>query len=223
MSKRSYLSITEAFEMVGLTVTEEQINVAEELIDAYVGSFLKFMQHHIIGRATSATANTLTLQTRDRNTFDINYFKWLTIEILSGTGEGQTRTIQSSTKDGVLTVSANFTTTPDATSMYRIYQLGKFPRQCDVQAFSEVPPTEYVKRIPDQIKRAVAYQLEYIAFMGDAYFKDNIPDSYSESVGDYSESKTYSKGAGLGISLLIGSKAKAQLHGFLQRSGRIEL
>jgi len=69
------------------------------------------------GSVSSATSNTLTDNTKDWGT-DI----WVDtyVEITDGTGKGQIRKISSNSSD-TLTVSSNWTTTPDSTSKYRIF------------------------------------------------------------------------------------------------------
>lgn len=68
------------------------------------------------GTATSATANTLSNSAKAWTT---NQWTNQQVRITSGTGAGQIRTISSNTGTQ-LTVSANWTTTPDSTSQYSI-------------------------------------------------------------------------------------------------------
>lgn len=68
------------------------------------------------GTAEAGTVNTLTDNNR---TWTTNEWTGETIEIVSGTGLGQTRTVLSNTATQV-TVSSNWTTNPDTTSVYRI-------------------------------------------------------------------------------------------------------
>lgn len=63
-----------------------------------------------------STTNTLTTG----KTMLLNAWNNYQVRIKSGTGRGQIRTISSNTTTGVLTVSANWTVTPDATSVYVI-------------------------------------------------------------------------------------------------------
>lgn len=223
-SRRRYLTTTDLAEYADITITdtteaEDQISHAEELIDAYVGPQESFIMHTITGRATAGTTSTLTLRLDDQNRFENDYFKWLEVEIIGGTGEGQHRTITGSTKAGVLTVDSTWTA-PDTTSFYKIYQLAKFPRFCDVTYYSEAEPYTYYKQIPDAVKRAVAAQVEYMIDMGSDYFSTDI--KASESIGDYSYSNV---GAGVGSSAsferFIGPKVKALLTGIKNITGRI--
>jgi len=71
------------------------------------------------GTATATSASSLT-DTKKIKEQD-NYWKGGVVEIISGTGSGQSRDITASTQSsGVITVSPDFVTTPDATSEYRI-------------------------------------------------------------------------------------------------------
>lgn len=71
------------------------------------------------GIAVSATASTLVDTKKRKETND--YWKGGVIETLSGTGLGQTRDITGFTQStGTITVSPDWTTTPDATTTYRI-------------------------------------------------------------------------------------------------------
>ncbi len=69
------------------------------------------------GTATSGAAKTLT---DSGASWGINAFAGLTVSIISGTGNGQTKSISSNTAT-VLTVDGNWKTNPDSTSVYEIY------------------------------------------------------------------------------------------------------
>lgn len=71
------------------------------------------------GTATAGAAGSLTDTARRKEADD--YWKGGTIEIVSGTGDAQMRDITGNTQSsGVVTVSPNWETTPDTTSVYRI-------------------------------------------------------------------------------------------------------
>jgi hypothetical protein len=72
------------------------------------------------GTATAGAASTITLEAS--KTMLLNQWANFQIRIISGTGAGQIRTISSNTAgaSSVITVSAAWTTVPDATSVYRI-------------------------------------------------------------------------------------------------------
>lgn len=222
-SRRGYLSQAELEQMANITITDtteadDRISQAEEIIDAYVGAQEKYMVESIKGLAAAGGANSLTLEQSQQNNYDIDYFKLCDIEILGGTGAGQRRKCTGSTKAGVLTVDA-WTTPPDATSFYKITQVGKFPRCEDVVTYTNTGGiTTYYKSIPEAIKRAVAAQIEYVIEMGDAFFAGDKSEMESESIGDYS----YTKGQGVAsIGKLIAPKAKILLKGIFNRTGTL--
>ena len=224
-SRRCYLSQTELAQFADTTVTDtteadDRISQAEEIIDAYVGPQGKFLDYDIYGLAASGASTSLTLESAQQNTYDIDFFKWTEIEIVGGTGVGQRRTVTGSTKEGVLTVAA-WTVTPGATSFYRIYQLGKYPRYRDVITYSTGVPTQYYKQIPEAIKRATAAQVEYIIAMGDNFFKTDQSDKVSESIGDYSYENSASGVGKTGVIKLIAPKARTLLKGYVNRTGQI--
>lgn len=219
-SKRNYVTTSEVdtYTDSAFTATNEMITKAEELIDAYVGYVQKYFQHELIGRATAGASSSITLETDEQNKYEKDYFKWCYVEIVSGTGEGQRRIVSTSSKAGVLTVQTAWDTTPDSDSYYKIYQLGKFPRQEDVDFYSESTPSIYLKSIPEAVKRATCAQVEYMQTMGANYFKSNKGTLESESLGDYS----YTKGQSIGsVDTLIAPKAKDYLKGITVRTGTI--
>lgn len=73
------------------------------------------------GQVISATSNTVTINNRNLSRAS-NYYKDMTIEIVSGQGAGQTRTITASDSGANprLTVSPNWDVIPNNTSVYRI-------------------------------------------------------------------------------------------------------
>lgn len=71
------------------------------------------------GTATSATSSTL-VDTLNRKETD-SYWKGGKLEIISGTGDGQIRDITAFTQStATITVTPDFTTTPDNTSVYKV-------------------------------------------------------------------------------------------------------
>lgn len=227
-SRRGYLSQIELEQFADITIiditeADDRISQAEELIDAYVGSQNKFMGHELLGRVESATNNTITLQTNHKNRFHDNYFKLCEIEIVAGTGVGQRKKITDSAKEsGVITLQSNWTTNPGTTSLYKIHQLGKFPRVQDARLFSETPPSIYFKTVPEAVKRATAAQVAYVIEMGDSYFRGDEVDKISESIGDYSYSKSSPSSPSTGgFAKLISPQAKLLLKGYTNRTGQI--
>lgn len=71
------------------------------------------------GTATAGAASSLTDTVKRKEATD--YWKGGVLEILSGTGVGQIRSVTTNVQStGVISVSPDFTTTPDTTSKYRI-------------------------------------------------------------------------------------------------------
>ena len=221
-SRRNYVTTTEVDELIGSgTSTDLQISEAEEIIDAYVGPQNKFLDYVIEGRvAASASGANFTVESTHQNIYDIDFFKWCEVEIIGGTGVGQRKIITASTVAGVLTVISSWSTALDTTSFYRIYQLGKFPRKEDVTSYSTQSPTTYYKQIVENIKRAVACQVEYMTSMGASFFTTDQMSKSSESIGDYSYSVGGKLGS-VGIERMIAPKAKLLLRGFKNRLGEI--
>jgi hypothetical protein len=219
-SRRGYVTTTEVDLLSGLTAsTDQQISEAEELIDAYVGAQPKFQNSVYQGKATGGSSTTITLASSHQNSAQNDFFKGMEVEIIGGAGIGQRTIITNSTYAGVVTF-ASLSTPPDSTSIYKIYQLGKFPRQRDVFYDGENTPNTYYKSIPEAVKRAVAAQVEFRIKMGDSYFQSDKVNMESEKIGDYS----YSKGqgsAGGAIKNMIAPKAKILLKGILNRKGII--
>lgn len=73
----------------------------------------------ISGTATSGTVNSITDTTKD---LGVNSLAGMILSITGGTGAGEIRTISSNTSN-TITVSSNFTITPDSTSTYKIYSI----------------------------------------------------------------------------------------------------
>lgn len=220
-SRRNYVTAAEVNTMAGFTPTDNELNIAEELIDTFVGFQNKYMAGEIHGRASGGGVNTINLETSQQNSNEADYFKYCEVEIIAGTGAGQRGIVSSSTKAGVLTMVENWTTAPDATSIYRIYQLGKFPRDIDGFLYTNAEPYVYAKSIPEMVKRAVAAQVEYMHTMGSDFFATDKADKVSESIGDYAYSNALNGVGVTGVSKFIAPKAKLLLKGIQNRCGEI--
>lgn len=102
---------------------------------------LKKTNYQGSGTATSATSSTL-VDTVNRKEQD-DYWKGGEVEIMAGTGSGQIRDIDSSTQSsGSLSVSPNWTTVPDSTSVYRVIR--SFTKSID-QSFEKLEQMLYNK------------------------------------------------------------------------------
>jgi hypothetical protein len=227
-SRRAYLTIPELEEFAAITVTDEteaydQISQAEELIDAYVGFQEKAVPCEYHGEVTAVSANTI-FDTESQSPLNVSYndaFKGCEVEIIGGTGAGQRRTISSSSKDGKsITISEAFTTAPDTTSHYRIYQLGKFPRKKD--RHTNRSGDQYFYSIPEAVRRATAAQVAYIIEKGPEYFSGDDSQKTAESIGNYSyQTGGGSSGGQSSVVRLVGPRAQALLRGITNRLGQM--
>jgi hypothetical protein len=224
-SRRQYATIAEVEELADVVSTndtefEDRISQAEELIDAYIGYQLKAVKNEYVGKFTAVSGTTLydTSSDSSLNMHD-GYFTYCVVEIIGGTGSGQQRKITSSDYDSrSITVSEAWDTDPDTTSVYKIFQIGKFPRLVD--SYFEQDLQRYYRSIPEAIKRATAAQVEFIIAQGDQYFQGEDTSKDSESIGDYS----YSRGGAAGQSSavrMLGPKVRTLLKGYKNSTGVI--
>lgn len=218
---RGYLSQSELAQFADITIedtaeADDQIGQAEELIDSYVGFHRKFFTYDLKGKMTNISGTNFTLELEDQSTYYDGQLVGCQVEIIGGTGVGQRRKISANTYAGVCTVQDAWTTTPDTTSIYHIYQLGKFPRPQDVYFENQNTPYTYYKQIPEAVKRAVAAQVEYFIEMGPTYFSTNKSEITEEEIGDYRYKADSTK---VGNMSLIAPKAKILLHGYVNRTG----
>lgn len=220
-SRRRYLTQADLEQYADIDVVDgeegtDQINQAEELIDAYVGPQEKSFCHEILGIAQSGSTTGFKLQ-ENQISYERDYLKYCEVEIMGGAGEGQIAQITGNDSEGNVTTTE--LQTPLATdSVYRIYQLAKFPRVKDARYINEGTVNQWFKKIPDAVKRATAAQLQFMIEMGPAYFASDASQKTSERIGDYS----YSKG-GTGVRHMnIAPKAKAYLRGIYNRTGQFE-
>lgn len=221
-SRRNYLTTSELAEFADVTISNttealDQISMAEELIDAYVGFQESFMPEVYNGKAQAGGATSLTLESTQTNSFDTDYLVGAMIEIIGGTGAGQRVRITANTSAGVLTTET-FTTPPNSTSVYKIFQVGKFPRFIDCWLNSNESPVKWYKSIPEAVKRATAAQVQYIIEMGPEFFATDNSNKMSERIGDYSY--TNAEGSGT-VNRLIAPKAKLLLRGIKNIKGMI--
>lgn len=219
-SRRRYLTQEDLTQFADITITDsteadDQISQAEEIIDSYVGPQDKFYESEIVGLAQSGSTSGFKLQTEHITIDQADYFRYCEVEIMGGAGAGQIRTVTASDGQGNITVDTVFSTALDNTSVYRLYQLAKFPRREDCR-YESIHTSKWYKNIPDKVRRATAAQLQYMIDMGDKFFSTDASQRTSESIGDYS----YSKGAGIS-NVLIAPKAKQFLRGITNRTGQI--
>lgn len=224
---RGYLSTTELETLTGLglgndAAAKQAIAKAEAMIDSYVGFWQKAIVDGIEGLARAGSATTLRLSAEDTSGHAYkNIFVGCTVEALGGTGAGQTAIITSNEADGTLTFDT--VSTPfDATTFYRVYQVGKFPRRGTRDLFNsdDSGQTVYYRVIPRPIKEAVAAQVEYMQKMGASFFEGGDSNVQSESMDGYSYTKGEGGSNGKG---LLAPRVRSILSGtgLINRTGQI--
>lgn len=83
------------------------------------GGFIQGAQSAVLDSGTATAASTTSVTDTTKN-FTVNGFKGYVIHITGGTGAGQVRSVAYNTAT-VITVGNPFTTAPDTTSTYRIF------------------------------------------------------------------------------------------------------
>ena len=226
-SIRGYISSKEQLErLANITVTDEeemwnQISYAEAMIDAWVGPQEKANEGRVMG-VVSAVSGATIYDTNGTSALFVtnNSYQGCTIEIVGGTGAGQSGLIASSDRDArSVTLHTEFSVAPDTTSVFKIYQLAKFPRHCDVT----VAPggTQLYKTIPEAVASAVAYQVEFIIEMGEKYFAGDGSEVDSETIGNYSYSRGSGSNAQSSLVRLLSPRSRALLRSIKNRKGRL--
>lgn len=192
MSYRQYITTTEINRITGVTVTAStaDINLAEEIIDQNVATHVhpsylaKFYYNPYYGDQGTFTDTTLTLDTTE--TIETDYFKYTVIEV-----EGFDLIPVTSSSSKVL--SFDTVTGLAGTHDFTIYQLGKFPRfgECEFIGSSS---DKVRKRIPFDIKQAVAYQVQFIVENPNLFNgTHSVDDLKSEAIGAMGN-HSYTKG-----------------------------
>lgn len=208
MSRKNYVTTDEVQQITGQTVTDDEISMAEDQIDAYVGRVnSKHLQNEIVGKAQAGAAGTITLAASALSSYYEGSLVGKAIEIIGGTGQGQRRSIKSHAGD-VVTTDSDWTDAPDNTSVYHIFQPGKFPRAQDVTTLEGVT----YPGIPEGVKVATAWQVLWMKNVDDT----DSESMQSENIGGYS----YSRAAKIGSARLIAPKARVALRGFVNRVGQ---
>lgn len=209
--------------------TAAQVALAEEIIDAYVGVQDRDISSEHDGEVTSILSGNIIIDTSSRSDLASpadDYYARCVIEILSGEAVSEIRSIKSSVR---LTQEIEYE--GDAIDglavgdIFRIYQLGKFPRQKDVMSRSnDQGYTRYYKTIPRAVQSAVIAQVAYIQELGDEYFTGNDSDVSQESIGNYSYSRGGANGAGgsqTALIKMVAPQARAFLKGIKNSLGRM--
>ena len=137
------------------------------------------------GTATAGATGSLTDTARRKEADD--YWKGGQIEIMAGTGSGQTRDITGNTQStGVITVNPNWTTTPDTTSVYRVVKSWSVAIQ---QSFEKIEQMLYDKGKRDslilessQIRVSLIYLTVHIIALD---LRDEVDDKWDLLAKDY--------------------------------------
>jgi len=216
-TKRGYITKEEVEAYCDIAITDEaesieRLNMAEEIVDDYVGFQNKFFKDRRVGTATSGTTTTLvdTNPGSTINSITENILSYCILQIIGGTNAGESRIIKTNTTTGTITIETPFTNAIDSTSVYRISQLSKFPRSRDYEIINNI----YYKFVPDQVKRACLAQMEYMIEMGDDFFVSEV-DKKSSNVDGYSYAMQDE------VRRMIAPKAKEYLRGFVVRRGNL--
>lgn len=221
---RNYITIARLETLANITVIDQdeglrQIDRAEQAIDNYLGYQCRSVEVTFRGIVSSANGK-VVIDTNPSSQLHVlnGYFSGCIIEILGGTGKGQSRYIDTSSYDNrSITIVDDWDTPLDSTSFYRIYQLAKFPRDKDL--FTSSDGRTIYKAIPDAIVEAVAAQIQYMIQQGDAFFIGNQADVQSESIGNYSYSKA-NTGQSSAVTALA-PRVRTLLRGYKNSTGRL--
>ncbi len=205
--------------------SETQVALAEALIDQYVGPQDKFYRGTVHGQVTALSgSNKVLADTSDSSQLFLNdgYFANCHIEIIGGTGAGQQAAyISASSRDNrTITLHTAFTTTPDTTSVFRIYQLAKFPRRQD--NYSGPTGQRHYKNIPQADKDACVAQVQFIIAKGDEFFTGDGTEFESESFLNYSYSRGQASGSQSAVVKLVAPQARVLLRGIYNRKGTMQ-
>lgn len=191
MSKRQYITKASLASVMPTTynsVTDEQINLAEEIIDSVVYTEIDnvlapFIQNSKIYKGT-CTSTTITISELAGS--DTNKYTYTSISIMSGAKKGTVANVLSS-DGGVLTIEEVSGLTGEV--VVSLSQVGKFPRVCDTTKFEG----GVYKLIPLDIEQAVKLQTKFIYeqmqnnnnifTMAGVYESESIGTNYSYQLG----------------------------------------
>jgi len=217
-TKRGYITKSEVESYCDISITDddealERMELAEEIIDKYVGFQNSYQRYEVTGQATDGTTTTLIDTSGNSllgSNIDGRYVRSV-LHIISGNNEGEERLITAhDTSSEEVTVHKAFTSAIDSTSVYRIYQLAKFPRAKDVKIVDNV----IYKYIPEPVKRATLAQVEYMVEMGDDFFISGA-DKDGENIDGYSYNIPTN------VDRLVAPKAREYLRGIMNRKGNL--
>lgn len=204
----------------------KHISQAERLIDAYVGPQQRFYSPELTGKV-GAAASGVSLQADVFGQRLRNYWAHggLYVRVLENPGGpnsvGEQRLVVASNSDTVTLVSA-FTDTLAVGARFEIRQLSAFPRWVD-RAPLDVP------RIPEEVKLATAWQVEYGIRYGSEAYGLSDPSVVTDERGDI-QSESYGSGYSVtrdtrrskdGLGVWVAPKSRAILRRLLNSTGRL--
>jgi len=215
MLRRHYIETTDVSGS-----TEAQVALAESLIDDYVGYQPKWLETIRHGKVTGAVGAVI-YDTNTDSHLDVsdNTYDKCVIEIIGGAGVGQRRVLNDSDKSdkSVTFAGSAFNPALDSTSVFKIYQLAKFPRRQDAYVKDDV----IYKAIPEAVREACIAQVEFIIEMGADYFEGDDSEMDSERIGNYSYSRGGGSGGQSALVKMIAPRARVLLRGIKNRTGRL--
>lgn len=222
-SQRNYTTIEEVEKFADIasiddTEFEERMSQCEELIDAYLGTRDQFLPIELTGVVTSHSSNKIV----DMSSSTIlgatdGYYAYCYVEIIGGLGLGERRFITDSDESEYSITYSGDTLNVDSTSVFRIFQLGAFPRQKDAL----LKNNRWYKVIPEPVRRAVAAQMQFMVQQGDEFFSSGVTDLQSESIGNYSYSRGGSDMAQTPNTKMLAPKTRALLRGYKSSIGTL--
>ena len=179
MSLRRYITLDEVNELINTQYTQEQF---DSIIDKAEGDVDSMLATHIQGvwskadkrqlryTATFTSAHEATLS--GGNVVLSNDEQYLVIKVLTGSKTGLVRAITSNTGNAIEFDSIDGLT---GSAQVIVYQYGKLP--------FEVDSDDTAKWINEEIKQAVAYQIEYLIDSKEAKKSRKGGKKKSESIG----------------------------------------
>lgn len=207
------------------TLAAKHISDAERIVDAYVGPGPKFYVD-LSGETSSAVASgATTLPSTIFGSRRPNYWArgGVYVELVDGVAAslvGERRLVVAS-DDNQVTLASGFDAAVANGALFVYRQLSAFPRVWDQHATLALP------RLPEGLKRATAFQVEYAITFGSEAFGLGDP-SISDGEAALVQSRTYGSGysetriptSKQGLAYLIAPRARAELYRLINAAGR---
>jgi hypothetical protein len=186
-SLKKYILQTEFNNYTTAEYDEDRLTLAEDIIDNaiarfYQGANTPFITYPIFDNAVILTNTTATI---GDVSYTNGYFQYTVLEILDGTSKMLKIPVQNSTQSGTTHILTFFDTQNlNETKPCRIYQAGKLPRNQD----TIIDTDNIYKVIPEDIKRAIALQYEYLIANPDIATSNFARSHYQVDQAEWSES-----------------------------------